>query len=211
MNQVNLIQLVGLSEFTGSTSGIGYIAVVVIGNIAVDLLCKGAHRARNGILEFRQIDQGQCVLVGTACALLSLCAEVIDDQLADFKRAHGAVGSELCQPVRVIPACARLGLFRSQQIVAVRFHRNRGFHICHQTCVKADDIKLDAACLEGSLDSVHRHGAVGIKFIIAVAGNGSSAMIPEDKDVAVCRIVRGAIADEFSQGGRIGHCLAAEI
>ena len=96
--------------------------------------------------------------------------------------------------------------------VSVIVQHQCGFRSCHEAGVEADDIEFDAAVFQrlADADKIHR-AAVAELFVISVAGDRAAAVIPEIKDVAVCRECFCTILNELRKSCRISHCLVAHI
>ena len=204
MHDVNLVNPGGLGKFLGYITGIRDRLVVFLFDIRIDGYGEVLQGSRDSCIEFRQINDGQGCLV-TAGRAGRLDDEVINDLLAQFDCRNGCVRGQPAQPVRVVPAGARFGFFRSDQVICVRCDRDGCFRIGHQAGVEADDIKLDAGIGECLGDLRNGHGDAGMLLVMAVAGDRAAAVIPQDEHIAVSREVLGTEPDEVSQVARIGH------
>ena len=170
-----------------------------------------AEGLRDGALQLCQVHHRQRDL-GTGGGAGADAHKVVDDGLGQGDHGDGGVVGELGEPVGVVPAGAGLGLLGGDHVVGVLVAHQGGLQGGHQAGVEADPLKDAAGVLQGlvQLGQVHG-GGVAELLVVAVAGDGSSAVVPEDQGVAVGGILLGAVFDEVGQVGGIGHGLVAEI
>ena len=163
---------------------------------------------RDGPLEFRKVDHGKGRLRAVPVIVhlaLRLRGEVVKDPLAEFQRRGRRVGVQVRQPVGVVPAGAGLGLLRGDEVVGVRFDRDRVLESRHQAGVESDEVEFHAAGFERFGHFVGGHRIARVEFIAAIAGNAAAAMVPENEHVAVRRSLFRRELDERSERFRFGH------
>ena len=82
----------------------------------------------------------------------------------------------------------------------------RGLGRCHQAGVKTDEVEGNARFRQSVVELGERHRAsLRIFFIVAVTGNGTPAVIPQDEFVTVGFEVLFTEFDETDQSVRIDH------
>ena len=159
MDQVDLIDPGGSGELPGAVAGVGYCLIIILFDQSLCILGEGLERLGQGLAQFCQVHYRQGGSLSPALGSAG-ADKIINNDLGKLRRTYGGVGRQLGQPVGIIPADARLGLFGSQHIVRV-FAEHKGILSCrHQACVKADNIKFNIFIgFQGLLNARQGHGA----------------------------------------------------
>ena len=211
MDQVDLVDAGAPGKFLAAASGSGHRLVFSAADLLTGISREIRQLLRKGLGELRQV--GDRKGGGLARTLLgALGGEVVGDLLADLQGLQGWIRGKAGQPVGVVPADARLGLFAADQVVGVIAQHESGLRGRHQTGVKADEVVFDPGVFEGRVDAGQGHGtAAGIFLIVAVAADRAAAVIPEDQGCPVGREVLGAPFDEGGKGPCLGHGVGAGV
>ena len=209
--EIDLVDLGGCRKLSCAVAGVRDRLIVLVRDKLADRLRKGGELRRHCIGKFRNVGHRERGLLAGAF-LRTRTDELIDNALADLNRRHGGIRAECREPVGVVPADTRFGLLGSDHVVRIRVQHERGLGGCHQAGVEADEIKLHAAVLERLADAGKIHACgVRLLLIVAVAGDRSPAVIPEDQLIAVCREFLCAVLDKLAQRRRVGHGLVAHV
>ena len=163
------------------------------------------------MLQLREIHHGERGLLPVTSPV-TYVDEIIHDLLPDLDGGQGGILSKRRQPVGVIPANARLRLLGGDQIIRIIRQHQGIFQRGHQTRVESNEIILDARILQRRVDTSQAHGATRcILFVIAITGQGTAAVIPEDQHVAVGRIILCTILNKLCQGRGLRHGITAHV
>ena len=211
VDQVDLVDHGAARKLAGAVAGAGNLLIPVGLDHGGHGLGKLLQRGGDRIRKLCQVDDGKRGAL--AAGLLGAGGdEVIHDVFADLDRGHGRIRAEPVQPVGIVPADARLGLLGGNEVVGIAVQHKGSLEGRHEAGVKADEVEGDAAVLQGLVDALEGHAAAAlILFVIAEAGDGAAAVVPENQLIAVSGKVLGAVLDKGGQGRRIRHGLGAHV
>ena len=216
VDHVHLVDPALAGELTGVGPGVRYLLIVV----ALDQVGGGGGEVpkglRHGARHLGKIHHAQGHL-SVGLGPLAGGDEGVHDGLSDALRGNGGVLRQLGEPVGVVPAGARLRFLGGDHVVRIVVADHGGLQRGHEAGVEADPVEDAAALLQGRLDLRQGHGvrgdaeAAALLLVVAVAGEGAAAVIPEDQDVPIRREVLLAVLDEGRQIVRVRHVALAEV
>ena len=208
VQQIDVIQF-RLIHRTGIAAALGDPAVLPCGKLLHCIIGELAQCRQQLLCHLLQIKHAQRG-IHTGRIPAAFCDIVVNDLPPVTFRRNPTVFRKLSDPVGIVPAAPRLRLFGGNQIIGIRCRHQAGFKVRHQAGIKPQHIQMHTGIAQSTGHFRQAHAVAAEIFVIAIAANHTTAVVPQHQPVVIGSVIAAAILDKVGQCSTVCHVLHAQ-